>query len=312
MTVSEVPFVIHVGYPKTATTTFQKHVFPHHPDIEYLGKLIPSFRYVDKSLFSLIDELVHMSEVRYRGTAKLRAAVERLRQQTTRRCVLLSSESFIHPSTIDIAIVADRLHDAFAACKILITIREQISAILSFYRMHGRYGQYLTIAAKATDEPISHPISFSDWINLQMSDQDRNYIGTLHYDYVVRYYVKKFGAENVCVLLFEELKADSEAYANQIGGFLGVNASMLHRLMTGKHELRSEGICNAQDLAPTVDARRVSLFTRLLGTRGASSQRSAFTPTDEELNKFKDIYRAGNARLAREMSLPLQQHGYST
>ena len=28
---------LHIGYPKTATTTLQKHVFQHHLDINYLG-----------------------------------------------------------------------------------------------------------------------------------------------------------------------------------------------------------------------------------------------------------------------------------
>lgn len=310
------PLFVHAGYPKTATTTFQQHVFPHHPDIEYLGKFIPSFQYVDESLYPLIDELVHMSAVRYRGTVKLRAAVEHLRQQTTRRCVLLSSESFIHPSTIDIAVVADRLHDAFAPCKILITIREQVSAILSFYRMHGRYGQYLTITSKEADERISYPISFPDWISYQIRAQDCNYIGTLHYDSVVRYYVKKFGPENVRVLLYEALQTDRSEYLSQLGEFLGVDASTFDRLIAGKHELRSKEYSAAGDASineeSATDSGDTSFAARVLKAVGLAPDSKAFVPSADELNEVREMYRAGNAWLAREMALPLQRYGYIT
>src|SRR3546814_16927430 len=155
------PLVIHACYPKTATTTFQTHVFPAHPEIEYLGKFIPSFRYVDDRLRLDIASILHQDRLRFRGATELRDLVRKIRAETTRNCVLISSESFIHPSAVDLALVADRAEEVFRPCKVLITIREQISAIKSFYRMHGRFGQYLTIGPKPADELIEYPLSFS-------------------------------------------------------------------------------------------------------------------------------------------------------
>jgi hypothetical protein len=315
MSASEAPLVIHVGYPKTATTTFQQHVFPHHPEIDYLGKFIPSFRYVEESLYGLIDELLHRSAIGFGGTGELQATVARLRQGTARRCVLLSSESFIHPSVIDVAAVADRLHGAFNPCKILITIREQVSAILSFYWMHGRYGQYLTIGPKTEADRIAYPIPFAAWLRFQKSAIDRNYLGTLHYDAVIGRYVEKFGAGNVCVLLYEAIKEDPDGYARDLGAYLGVDAARLRRLMADKHELKSkeraEPWRNGHGSALEAAAQKPRLFHKL---RAAFRPQKVLPPRlsiDEEIAGLREMYRAGNARLARERSLPLERFGYS-
>jgi hypothetical protein len=315
MTESNVPLVVHVGYPKTATTTFQQHVFPHHPEIEYLGKLIPSFRYADDRLYGLIDELLHRSTINFRGTTQLRTIIRHLCTQTDRKCVLLSSESFIHPSVIDIGTVADRLHEALGPCKVLITIREQISAILSFYWMHGRYGQYLTIGSKEETDCISYPISFSDWLRFQKSVADRNYLGTLHYDAVVRHYVGKFGANNVRVLLYEALKSDPDGYARDLGAFLGVDVPTLRGLMVGKHELRSKERREPWDkqhadvLAPAPERPRfLAALVKLFNPRSGKPPRAS---VEEEIAALRAAFRTGNANLAREQSLPLERFGYS-
>jgi len=309
------PLVIHVGYPKTATTTFQKHVFPHHPEIEYLGKFIPSFQYVDAKLYGLIDELLHRGTIGYRGTGELRTIIENLRAQTARKCILLSSESFIHPSTIDPGIVADRLYAAFYPCKILITIREQISAILSFYWMHGRYGQYLTIGSKKEADRIRYPIPFSDWLRFQRRAVDRNYLGTLHYDAVVRHYVERFSAGNVCVLLYEALKSDPDGYAKELGAFLGVDSTTLRNLMAGRHELPSRGRPepwhkeHIDSLRSASDGEGVfAMLGRLFALRSKDPPNAS---VEEEIAALRDLFRAGNAQLARERSLPLEQFGYS-
>ena len=97
MSAPEVPLVIHVGYPKTATTTFQQHVFPHHPEIEYLGKFIPSFRYVDESMYGLVDELLHRSAIGFRGTANTPRALLSKPFSLTELQTVVSATSKITP-----------------------------------------------------------------------------------------------------------------------------------------------------------------------------------------------------------------------
>ena len=42
--------VLHIGLPKTGTTTLQKAVFPHLPGVAYAGKRIPGYGFATQSL----------------------------------------------------------------------------------------------------------------------------------------------------------------------------------------------------------------------------------------------------------------------
>jgi hypothetical protein len=306
------PLAIHVGYPKTATTTFQTHVFPHHPDLEYLGKFIPSFRYVDARMYDLINNIFLCGSNTFPPTDELRLLVEDVRRQTSRKCVLISSESFVHPMAFDVALVADRLHKTLGSSKVLITIREQIGSILSFYWMHGRFGEYLTIGPKDPQTRIRYPIPFLDWLALQKSADERNYLATLDYASVVDRYIEVFGHDNVCILLYEKLVADPGAYAEELGRFLCADVSTLMNLMNGRHEHQSNGRqqpwrgSKSADLA-SIEAQQGALvrWGRLLGPWGHKSLVPA------RIGELRERYRAGNARLAKRLGLPLADFGYS-
>jgi len=51
---------IHIGFPKTATTTLQNHLFSKHPGIHYLGK-----PYRDDDLTGMIRSLVMQESTVY-------------------------------------------------------------------------------------------------------------------------------------------------------------------------------------------------------------------------------------------------------
>lgn len=305
-------FVLHVGYPKTATTTFQQHVFPNHPGITYLGKNIPSFRYGEPGLYELVEDLVQKSTFEWEGPETLRAMLARLRAASDRRCVLLSSESFIHPNAIDVGLVAERLAAAAGPCKILITIREQISSLLSWYWMHGRFAQYFAIGGKETATPLDYPFSFHDWVTWERTAPYKSYASTLHYDKVVAYYQRVFGADNVRVLLFEQFTSDAAAYTAALSDWLGVDAEPMTRLAASRHENRSD-----KRTAPWIgqDAAQLGtsgtskgLLARLLERRTASPPPPAIETT---LASLRETFAPGNARLAARLGLPLDAHGYA-
>jgi hypothetical protein len=281
------PLLIHVGYPKTATTTFQVHVFPHHPEIDYLGKFLPSHRYREEETYHQIDDLLHRSELRAPDLGPLREYIQSARLQSSRKVVLISSESFIHPAASDLARVAARLKDAVGDGKILITIREQIGSILSFYWMHGRHGEYLSIGAREISERLVFPLSFSEWIKVQMNAPDRNYLATLKYDEVIDCYAKIFGKRNISVLMFETLMNAPDLYAYQIGNALGVDVEIIKKLMTGGRENPSED--------------RAAPWTR----------QDAAALDEDVIVSLRDYYRVGNKRLIVNHKLPVGTLGYA-
>lgn len=306
---SATPLVIHVGYPKTATSTLQIRVFPHHPEIDYLGKFIPSHRYRDENTYPQIDALLHSSELRPPNLGPLRKYVEEVRLQSDRNVVLISSEAFIHPTAIDIATVASRVREAFGSCRILITIREQISSILSFYWMHGRHGQFLSIAGLDAGKRLVFPLSFSEWFALQMNAEDKNYIATLKYGDVVARYVELFGRENVCVLTFETLLASPGLYAENLGDALGVSSEIVGELMGVARENPSDQRMTPWGRDDVGDGKlklggRFGFFTRLFGREIAGEFGK------REIDFLRGYYAPSNRRLVAEYGISIDELGY--
>jgi hypothetical protein len=299
---------IHVGYPKTATTTFQKHVFPNHQEIDYLGKFIPSFQYRDTTLASEIDKLMTWNDARYAGVELLRNLMNEYRQQCRKKVLLISSESFLHVTATDMGLVAQRIKSAFGPCKIIITIREQIDIIKSFYGLHGQFGQYLFLC-KDQAEKIKVPLRIGDWLNYSLRNYNKNFLSTLHYGEIIRYYCRLFGKQNVGIFLYEEFCQNKMEYFRKFCDYLRIDHQTAIKLVAGKHELRN---------LSTRDLFYFSIFSRIfprskfepwvLGRSGAKIRSIHIDPEMEE--RIRSLYRDGNRALMSEQALPLDAFNY--
>ena len=308
--------VIHAGYPKTATTTLQRHFFPSHPEIEYLGKTIPDMAYVEPALKTEIDRLTNEDEVRYDGGERLRRIIQRYRNRCDHKVLLISHENFIHPWANDKGLIAKRLRSVFGPCRILITLRSQVDLIRSFYGMAGRYGKSLFVA-KSENEPLRIPLTLDRWFQLVMRAPERNILGILHYYDMIRYYMSLFGSSNVGVLLFEEFVHSRASFMEKLSNFLGIDTNEgTSTLIEGKHENRRFSRVEKAYL-------RLSHF---LGLNGFDwSRRDApllvrmlkSVLGEEEVhlgekweNYLFDTYGEGNRKLADQYGLPLERFGY--
>lgn len=307
--------VVHVGYPKTATTTFQKHVFPHHSDIDYLGKSIPDMSFRTEELRHEIQRLVNEDEVRYDGGKGLRRLVEELHQNCRRKVLLLSHENFIHHWGNDTGLVARRIREVFGPCRILITLRDQVDVIRSFYAMHGRYctASFLMATQK---EKVRTPLRLDDWLRLTIRAPEMNIFSILHYYDVIRYYVSLFGRDNVGVFLYEHFVKDSDDYVRRLCDFLGIDPTPALERARGKHENRrftTFELCYLRvarllglrlfDWSQQDTPGWVARLRNLFGTNRVHL-------SEEWHARLCAMYGAGNRRLAAEFGLPLEQFGY--
>jgi len=280
------PLFLHIGYPKTATSTFQKWAFPHHSQLNYFGKHIPSMRYIDDGFYDCITKIITSPSHLYQTQLGFRDAVNGLRQSDA-NATLISSENFLHPEAVDIRLVAERLYELFPDAKVIITIREQISLITSHMNNSGRYGRYIWMVREAGPGEISFPMSAADWMQFQMQNFGRSFLATLHFHDVWNVYRDIFGDESVGLFAFEQLRDDPKAYCEGLADFFGIDAGELFSLIDRRRE-------NASD--PEAQGRDD-------GALGVFSS--------DQQDKLQALYGTGNARLALASGLPLDQYSYA-
>ena len=303
---------VHIGFPKTGTTTQQKHLFNRHTQVAYLGKPYP-----DEILKNEIIKLVMEESLTYNGSVLKEYVARQAAKEDNggKKLLVLSDEILVSASKArDKGVVANRIKDVFAPAKILVTIREQLEMLKSAYVNSGRLLKHVPPKYKG------RAITFTEWLEMCWDNPDRNYIGNIRYADTIDYYAGLFGKENLCVLLFEEFISNKEAYTRKLSEFLAIDAQEALQLLEGHHEnprlpqsqldleLSSSRWGNPGS-HPLISGL-LRRWYRVKGFfKGDEKARVKMLPPWEE--RLKDYYRAGNRKLRETYNLPLQEYGYS-
>jgi hypothetical protein len=198
--------VIHIGYPKCASTYLQQLIFPQLGDLSNFAR---GSRKDKMYVFHRNSE-----------TAGLRRLAEHYRSPApdSSRPWIISCEDWTelwfsgiedlffgagHQSGVDPAdytfrneVIVRNLQMAWPDAKILIVIREPLSWATSKYRMHHRHFQ--------TSRPID------DFLNPVLEGYDRT----------VERYQQAFGADRVRVVPFEWLRENPAKFVRAVSGFI--------------------------------------------------------------------------------------------
>lgn len=179
--------VIHIGFPKTATTFLQWEVFPQLEGINYIDynacrRLFPYLISLDKLDYEL--EPVRSAMVQY----------EKAEATNLYSFESLCGSPYAYKG-MNRSSIAHGLRD-LGFNKVIITVRDQAKAIDSFYRQYIVHGGTLR---------------FKDWLDIE---NKRNWmhkhfsLSYLKYDLLAEHYYQLFGAENVLVLDSSSFKSD--------------------------------------------------------------------------------------------------------
>lgn len=153
--------ILHIGPPKTGTTTLQEKVFPHLDSICFMGKpwwnpRIPYDTCV--ALHHAIDSVTKADESTYDAEAAARAVSDWLahapmaaaRPDGSLLPRLLSEERLVMTDTVGFDTIARRLKQLFPKAEIVYTARDRIKSLSSYHSWH--------YARAWTDR------GFSDWL----------------------------------------------------------------------------------------------------------------------------------------------------
>ena len=206
------PTFLHIGLPKTGTTSLQGNLFSRHSGLAYVGKPL---LHDDPEMRTSMRSLVEAPAREFDAAATARQIQDRYGRNGTVP-LLVSEEEFstgTHRVRVEPAEIADRLAATFPGAHVLITIRRQEDVFQSLYSHLMNVG-------------FMPPIRFHEWIRHERGLPDgQGRIRLFDYERIHRTYSEQFGEDRVRVLLYEDLKADPAGFVQEVCGFLGIDSS---------------------------------------------------------------------------------------
>lgn len=294
---SEIPLcrqpVIHIGMPKTATTTLQRRLFAHHSEIYYLGRYPESdyperfhqnWACLDADIGSAIKNTVYFQHLhtadREQNSRRLRRCWETAAARG--QVPVFSWESLATDSLARRRLRARNLRALFGEAKILICLRNPLALIESAY--------FLSLH-RANLNPhhsrwrLPHYRAIDQWIEYNYHHEVKPH---LQYAETIQAYAKFFGLANVHVFLFEDLIADAPRFVADLCAVLGIaseealglvtRATDNQRFTTTQVEhlrVLSRSPLQALRFACTPPKRRMRAFHQLRHAEGATGVNKA-------------------------------------
>jgi hypothetical protein len=311
------PLYIHIGLRKAASTTLQRGLFAKLPGLNHFGMWHDdTTRFRDPRVPELIHRIILSDGVNYdRSAARVLAEDAILSKLSPAHINTLSDEKLggFWRGYADRRLIAERLKDLFGDIRIIVMVREQIEHFLANYIALG--GEY-----KLAPDRLRVHLPVTDHLEYMMRYPDYEQLGHLKIGQLTAMYADIVGRENVCVLVFEEMRDDMPAFATRIGGFLGVDPVAVAECLQGRHEnprrkthsmlmyrtLRAH-LLPGVSLSSMLPERVQNSFQAAL----ALGRKSQIRLPAKWVEQLREYYAEDNARLAGAFGLDLARWGYS-
>lgn len=300
--------IVHIGYHKTATTWFQKNLYPFVRNASYLDRRLVRDAFLNMTAFTF--------------------AADRARHalRTSKRPIISEEDLCGYPENGGLLEtlskdVASRIHATYPNAQIVVFIRSQLDMIRSTYLQYVRSGG--THSLRHFLFPYQHErIYRRRWYKKPMLTLE-------HFDYqhLLRHYRQLFGAANVHVFCYEAFAADRLAFVSNFAAQFGLDIDV-ERLNYG---VRNESLgmitlqlarmlgpfsrwetTNRLTILPIIPkwlpkaGLKALNKTPLAGPR-VTNQRLFGERLGSELQAY---FATGNQALVEELGLPLREFGY--
>lgn len=320
---------LHIGYPKTATTTLQARLFSQHPELIYLRSKEKQLNFVSDVFFARENfvkrNIRNIKNELLKNTNCCRSGKFVYSEES-----LLSFSMFFrfNPAPyiwmVEPNSVARKLHVSFSdtgvfdSVKIIVTIRKQDEMLKSMY------AQVYNLVFKRFRETCN----FKKFLNYSLLESPANgIIDTLHYNDIIGEYESLFGKGNICVLVFEELKKDKEKYIKKLSDFMGIDNGISLSLI-GSSNLNSRSSCERYRTDERSLLELAAHYKRVLcGDKSFGRSGSFFTKAlrkvyikgrdlkgveicDRHKEELQGQYAIGNNLLSQRYNLELKKYGY--
>lgn len=202
--------IVHVGLQKTATTFFQKKIFPRLENYLYIGRPYTQENYAFNML-QYADDSIYSHSI-------LQKEIRRIIDEANGKSILISDElftGFTFYNFINRGIIAERLSKVLPDAEILLFLRGQKDLILSLYNQNVKQGRFdMDLNASFLSKP-GLGFSFDMWMDGKRSWNKKNRfldsrsvfsVELFRYSSMYSLYKRYF--KKVHVVLYEELEND--------------------------------------------------------------------------------------------------------
>lgn len=320
--------IIHIGLPKTATKTLQWRLFAEHSEVFYLGRFDGGpfgarFKHIgacrDARVFELMDAIAY-SGFRSPDIEHCRTLLNNYLQENNSagKVPVWSWESYCTDSFEHRRLRAENLRAVFGPARIVVSIRHPAGLLESAFMQQlkrdnvgARYRRGNAVFFEAIEEWVRRDA----WCDV--SDH-------LDYARTIQVYAEQFGIENVCVLVFEELKRDPDAFFTRLCEFMGIGLSEALALVannidnsrwTDEQFVRLEAIDKSRVKSfrfrfATLRTRKKMLDLNATGGPRVSGKPGGVRLSAELRQSVVERTADGNKWLQDTFGLELEQHGY--
>jgi len=294
--------VFHIGLPKTATTFLQQRLFSAHPEIRNLG--MPALTFERRRCIRSVLEAERSTCLANLDWLKARVALG-----DGQRVAVLSEERFClgphWPGNPDLFVsrpndreeIADRLYQISPSARILITVREQLSLIESFYLQQRKVSLF---------NKDFEPWLQECWDNLYVLSP----FHAFRYDQLAEIYAARFGRDRIHILDYRTFLNDRAHFSRRLAEVLGLRSDDIVSYLRDTTPLNSRARQGTLMLDHAL--RRFRILERLaesvpgfikrpmratLGRLGRK-QKAELSPAWRD--RLRAFYAEGNARFADE------------
>lgn len=317
---------LHIGYPKTATTTFQKFLYPAHSQIKDIKA--NSLSFFSKLHYSRENYFKRESLQTYKELSSL--IIDKDFDKFVISSESLTSFSMYYqffpkpyiwsaePNSIARKLKTVFLDSTvFDNVKIIISIRKQDEMLKSLY------AQTYNLVFKRFKETDT----FKKFLKYSIELNNDNFIiDTLHYNEILKVYEELFGIENICVLVFEELQKHRITYIKKLCSFMEIDFNEAEELIsnnnTNKKSCDKEYISDERNIIEILSYYKNKYLNKNFGLMESpllSPLKKIYIPGRKLKNIFiddlydkelSDLYSLGNQEVSSRYNLKLDHHDY--
>ena len=215
---SKVPLTLHIGLPKTGTTSIQKSFFQCHPQLFYLGKTYHkgyAKRHCrDVNTYECLRNMLWKLDDDFSEEQASSLFYQEIYPDFKDKVVLGSWEGLVYVPPERFEKMLNRIQAVFEPCRIIIMLRNPLNQLPSLY-LENLGGLYLRNRWQSTDYRMLDNVSA--WLN----DNPSNSLW-FNYSENIRISVDRLGKNNVGVFLFEDFAENAKEFYQSLSKFIGI------------------------------------------------------------------------------------------